>query len=110
MLTLSLVVCLGAATDARAAGGALGAESATPRTTLTAGQRKALAALLSELTDSARRFQRVAASPAAVLAAQHTRPLTTDAQPPRPTPDRYAGPPTPPLRAALRNLPPPNVR
>jgi len=104
MLTLSLVVCLGAA-DVSATVGPRAESAEHPR--LTVVQRRALASLLSELTDTARRFQHASPSAAAMLTPQRGAAVAAAARAPSPTIDRADALPTPPLRAALRNLPPP---
>lgn len=107
--TLSLAVCLSAAAVAepRTVPTARAAETGE-RFVLNARQRHALASLFAHLTDAARQWHRapqVVAAPAA-----SARPVSGEMPEPaalRRPPDRPHTLPTPPLREALRNLPPP---
>ncbi|MFW6060577.1 MAG: hypothetical protein ACODAQ_10365 [Phycisphaeraceae bacterium] len=107
LVTLSLVLCLGAAAEAGAATMPRAAEPG-PRPTLTANQREALASLLAQLKDAARDFHRVPHQPQPATVPPHA--VADDLAPqPRVTigPDRPRSLPTPPLRPGLLNLPPP---
>lgn len=108
LLTVSLALCLGAATEAAAVTSTLRAANDGERIVLSARHRHALATLFAQLTDTARKFQQapqvLAISPSADL---------PSVDPESPTPavyrplDRDRSLPTPPLREALLNLPPP---
>lgn len=106
LMTLSLAICLGAVAETSLATAHRSAEP-TPRSALTANQREALASLLAQLTDAAREFHGapnhapMTAPPRALTAALSVRLHA------HPGPDRPRRLPTPPLRAALLNLPPP---
>lgn len=111
LLTVSLALCFGAAEAAAAtAAPAWRATDSGERVAISTRQRHALATLFAQLTDAARQFQQapqvVAMAPPrpTVLEPAHAMPALY-----RPL-DRPHSLPTPPLRAALRNLPPPALR
>lgn len=111
--SLSLAVCLSTAAvaEARSASTARAADaSAGERLVLNTRQRHALATLFAQLTDAARQLHK---APQVIAAPTSAR--SGSVEPPEPVAlhrplDRPHTLPTPPLREALCNLPPPATR